>query len=53
MKGGNDVSLKRIIYKMLKYSNDANAVVKGKVGRRIGRRIFGKAAGKASRKLFK
>ncbi len=43
---------KRFLYSFLKYSNDVNAVKKGKVGRRVGRRIAGKAAGRGMRKLF-
>ena len=31
---------------------DANAVKKGKVGRRVARRVTGKAAGRGMRKLF-
>ncbi|WP_188631682.1 hypothetical protein [Lentibacillus kapialis] len=45
--------MKSLLYKLLKYSNDANAVKKGKVGRRIGRRAAGKATGKAFGKIFK
>lgn len=44
--------MKRLLYKLLRLSNDANAVRKGKVGRRIGRRVYGKAAGKAARRFF-
>jgi hypothetical protein len=40
------------IYRALKYINDANAVAKGKVGRRVGRRVYGKAAGSLARRLF-
>jgi hypothetical protein len=46
------VTLKSAIYRCLKLSNDANAIAKGKVGRRIGRRIYGKATGRLARKLF-
>jgi len=45
--------MKKLLYSLLKYSNDINAVKKGKVGRRVGRRIYGKASGKLARKLFK
>ena len=45
--------MKKLLYSLLKYSNDINAVKKGKVGRRVGRRIYGKASGKMARKLFK
>ena len=47
------MGLKSLIYQLLKYSNDVNAVQKGKVGRRVGRRVAGKATGKAFKKLFK
>ena len=47
------MGLKPLIYQLLKYSNDVNAVQKGKVGRRVGRRVAGKATGKAFTKLFK
>lgn len=40
------------IYRALKYSNDVNAVRRGKVGRRIARRIAGKATGRLFAKLF-
>jgi hypothetical protein len=43
---------KSSVYKALKYSNDANAVVKNKVPRRVGRRVYGKAAGRLARKLL-
>lgn len=44
--------MKNLLYKLLRLSNDLNAVQKGKVGRRIGRRMWGKATGKAAGKLF-
>lgn len=47
------MSFKSLIYQLLKYSNDVNAVRKEKTGRRIGRRIAGKVSGKAFGKLFK
>lgn len=47
------MGLKSWIYKLLRISNDINAVKKGKVGKRIGRRVTGRAAGKGIRKLFK
>lgn len=46
------MKLKSAIYKGLKYSNDINAIKKGKVGRRVGRRAAGKATGKLFKKLF-
>lgn len=45
--------MKSLIYKLLRISNDINAIKKGKVGRRIGRRIYGKATGRLARKIFK
>ncbi len=47
------MNIKSWLYRLLKYSNDVNAVRKDKVGRRIGRRIAGKATGKAFGKWFK
>lgn len=44
---------KRNIYKLLKWSNDLNAIKKGKIGKRIGRRIGGKMTGKGLGRLFK
>ena len=44
--------MKKLIYNLLKWSNDANAVKKNKVGRRIGRRVAGKITGKAFRKVL-
>ena len=47
------MSLKSLIYTLLKFSNDANAIKKNKVGRRVGRRIAGKIAGRGFGKIFK
>ena len=44
---------KRTIYKLLKYSNDLNAIRRGKIGRRLARRVHGKSSGKLARKLFR
>lgn len=44
--------MKRLIYKLLKYHGDYNAVKRGKVARRAGRRIYGKASGKLARRFF-
>lgn len=46
------MKFKTFAYKALKYSNDANAVKKNKVGRRVGRRVYGKATGRLARKIF-
>jgi hypothetical protein len=43
------MTIKRLLYTILKLSNDYNAVKKG----RVGRRIAGKATGRAMRKLSK
>ena len=40
--------MRAFIYKLLRISNDVNAVSKNKVGTRIGRRV----AGKVTQKLF-
>lgn len=47
------MKLKSLLYKLLRISNDINAVRRGKVGKRIGRRIAGRASGKIIRQLFK
>lgn len=44
---------KRTMYRLLKYSNDVNAVRRGKVGQRVGRRVYGKSTGRLARKLFR
>jgi hypothetical protein len=41
------------LYTLAKLLGDANAVSKGRVGRRIGRRVAGKITGRALGKLFK
>ena len=46
------MSFKSALYALLKWSNDYNAVKKGRVGRRIGRRIYGKGTGRLARKWF-
>lgn len=45
--------MKRLIYKLLRISNDMNAIKKGKVGKRVGRRFAGRLSGKGIRRLFK
>lgn len=45
--------MKRMIYKLLRISNDMNAIRRGKVGKRIGRRVAGRVTGKAIRRLFR
>lgn len=53
------MTIKSVIYKLLKFSNDVNAIqrsIKTKsarpVGRRVARRVYGKATGRLARKLF-
>ncbi|HLQ73642.1 MAG TPA: hypothetical protein VK125_05375 [Bacillota bacterium] len=41
--------IKPLIYKLLRISNDLNAIRRGRIGKRIGRRI----ARKGIRRLFK
>lgn len=45
--------MKRLLYKLLRISNDVNAIRKGRIGKRIGRRVAGRMAGKGIRRLFK
>ena len=40
------------LYTIAKLLGDANAVKKGKVGRRVARRATGKVTGRGMRKLF-
>ena len=47
------MSIKSWLYTLLKFSNDANAIKKNKVGRRVGRRAAGRIAGKGFGRLFK
>lgn len=47
------MSLKSMLYKILRISNDISAIRRGRIKQRIGRRVAGKVAGKAIRKLFK
>jgi hypothetical protein len=43
--------MKALFYRLLRLSNDVNAVRRGKVGRRVACRIAGKATGRLARKL--
>ncbi|MEI3596735.1 MULTISPECIES: hypothetical protein [unclassified Oceanobacillus] len=45
--------MKRLIYKLLRISNDMNAIRRGKIGKRLGRRLLGKITGKGIGRLFK
>lgn len=47
------MTTKSLIYKLLRLSNDVNAVRRGRVGRRITRRAYGKATGRLARRLFR
>lgn len=44
---------KSMAYKLLRASNDANAVKRGKVGKRVGRRVAGKISGRVIGRLFR
>lgn len=46
-------SVRGWLYLIAKLIGDANAVQKGRVGRRIGRRIAGRATGRALGRLFR
>lgn len=45
--------MKRTLYKLLRWSNDINAVHRGRVARRVARRAYGKATGRLARRLFR
>lgn len=45
--------MKSMIYKLLRLSNDLNAIRRGRVGRRIARRAYGRTTGRAARRIFK
>jgi hypothetical protein len=45
--------MKSLLYRLLRLSNDLNAVRRGRIGRRIARRVYGKASGRLARKLFR
>ena len=47
------MGLRSSLYKVAKIMGDANAVKKGKVGKRVARRAAGKATGRTLRKLIK
>jgi hypothetical protein len=46
------VTFRGLLYFIARSLGDANAVKRGKVGRRIARRAYGKAAGRVARRLF-
>ena len=47
------MGLRSSLYKIARVMGDANAVKKGKVGKRVARRAAGKATGHSLGKLFK
>jgi len=47
------MGLRSALYKVARLIGDANAVKKGKVGKRVARRAVGKATGRSLGKLFK
>jgi len=47
------MGLRSALYKVARLMGDANAVKKGKVGKRVARRAAGKATGRSLGKLFK
>ena len=53
MNGGKFMGLRSALYTIAHLMGDANAVKKGKVGKRVARRAAGKATGKTLRKLLK
>jgi hypothetical protein len=47
------MTIKSLIYKLLRLSNDINAVRRGRAGRRVARRAYGRATGRLARRLFR
>jgi hypothetical protein len=47
------MGLRNALYKVARLMGDANAVKKGKAGKRVARRAAGKVAGRSLGKLFK
>lgn len=45
--------IRGLLYWLARLLGDANAVKKGRVGRRVARRAAGKATGRALRRLFR
>ncbi len=46
-------ALRSFLYMFARLLGDANAVKRGRVGRRIGRRVAGKATGRGLGRLFR
>jgi hypothetical protein len=42
--------MKKLLYKLLRISNDINAAMKGKIGKRIFNKVIGRGIGKLNRK---
>jgi hypothetical protein len=47
------MTTKSLLYRILRLSNDINAIRRGRLGRRVERRAYGKATGRLARKLFR
>jgi hypothetical protein len=45
--------MKSLLYRLLRLSNDLDAVRRGRIGRRIARRAYGRATGRLARNLFR
>jgi hypothetical protein len=45
--------MRALLYRLLRLSNDVNAVRRGRLGWRIVRRAYGKATGRLARRLFR
>lgn len=45
--------MKSWLYRLLRLSNDLDAVPRGRIGRRIARRAYPKATGRLARRLFR
>jgi hypothetical protein len=52
-EGRQDMNLRSVLYKIARMLGDAQAIGKGKIGRRVGRRAAGKVTGRLFGKLFK
>lgn len=46
------MSVRDLLYRGLRFSNDVRAVRRGRIVERIGRRAYGKLTGRLARKLF-
>lgn len=50
--GGGTMNGRGFLHKLARIMGDANAVKKGRVGKRVARRAAGRTAGKGLRRLF-